>query len=151
MLLSRVQPSPKLLNNHFVIKNSVKILNQIRKHFALPGVSVYTPIAYNRLFKPGITDCVFSDWRRMGLRCIGDLYIDRKLASFAQLQAKFQLPQAHFFRYLQIRDFVREHIPEFIVKPKGHELYGLILIHPNSKHLVSSFVATFGPSVDSGH
>ena len=62
LVLSRAEPSRKLLDQHFILRNSLKILNKIIKRFALPNVFVYTPIAYNLIvFKPGMLDGVLEE------------------------------------------------------------------------------------------
>lgn len=40
-----------------------------------------------------------------GIVKIQDVYEDHNLMSFSELMAKFDLPQKHFFKYLQLRSF----------------------------------------------
>lgn len=58
-------------------------------------------------------DEAFDRWKELGLYTIGDLYIQGTFASFQQLQEKFGLLKTYFFRYLQIRHFVRTHLHNF--------------------------------------
>ncbi len=67
------------------------------------------------------------------------------------MQSQFGLPQSHFFRYLQVRHFVREHLPGFLIKPKSHKFHDILLSDPNSKHLISRFATAFKVPADSGH
>lgn len=136
LLFSNVQLSDKLFGYNFVLGNSLKILNQMRKFLGLPNVLVNAPITGNHLFKPGLTDGVFLDWRERGLCCISDFYIDNNFASFPLLQARYHLPQSHFYRYLQVRHFVREHISDFPIRPHNYNFYDTFLLQPNSKHLL---------------
>lgn len=53
-------------------------------------------------------------WKNSGLRNIGDLYINAKFASLKQLCEKYSIPSNHFFRYLQIRDFVKCNIDNYV-------------------------------------
>lgn len=94
------------LKGDFILCNSYKILKQIKGVLNLPELSIYAPICQNPCFKPGTIDPVFLHWSDKGLSTVKDLYIGDHFASFAQLQAKFSLPPGHFFRYLQIRNFV---------------------------------------------
>ena len=48
-----------------------------------------------------------------GLVTLKDLYINKQFVTFAQLKKKFSLPTTHFFRYLQIRNYVRQCVPNF--------------------------------------
>lgn len=151
LLFSIAQPSHKLFGNNFVLSNSLKILSQIRKALGLPNVSLNAPIAGNHLFKPGLTDGVFLDWRKRGLRCISDFYIDNNFASFPLLQARYHLPQSHFYRYLQVRHFVREHVSDFPLRPHNYNFYDTFLLQPNSRHLISRFVTAFEMPVSTSH
>ena len=42
----------------------------------------------------------------MGIKTFGDLYDNNILKSFVQLKESFNLPAAHFFKYLQVRHFI---------------------------------------------
>lgn len=95
------------------MRNSLKTLNQIRKVFKSPGISVYTPLCHNHAFVSALLDNTFSLWFAKGLRGIGDLYVDNSSASFQQLSSKYDIPHSSFFRYVQSRHFVRENIPHF--------------------------------------
>uniref|UniRef100_A0A8C4S8Q7 Reverse transcriptase domain-containing protein n=1 Tax=Erpetoichthys calabaricus TaxID=27687 RepID=A0A8C4S8Q7_ERPCA len=48
-----------------------------------------------------------------GIKMLRDLYIDNIFTSFEQLRSKFNLPATHFFYYLQIRNFVKQKLPDF--------------------------------------
>lgn len=63
--------------------------------------------------------------------------------SFTQLQNKFSLPESHFFRYLQIRNYVRQSILNFPSLPEEGPIFKLLLGSPNSNKLVSGFVNVF--------
>lgn len=54
--------------------------------------SAQTPIANIHLFKPSRFDWGFTEWKNKRLMSIGDLHVDGKFASFAQLQSAFNLP-----------------------------------------------------------
>ena len=106
----------------------------------LPGLSTHAPICQNPCFKSGMMDAAFVQWSDKGLSSVKDLYINNHFASFAQLQEKFGLPSSHFFRYLQVRNIVRQSIPHFETLPEQHRFYELMSKPPTSKHLISQFV-----------
>lgn len=81
------------------------------------------------------------------LATIGDLYLDRTFATFTQLKIKYSLPDSHFFRYLQVRDFIRKNIPNFHSLPSPTELYTLMNRPPDAKKLTSRFVDLFNSLV----
>lgn len=52
----------------------------------------------------------FKSWATKGLTKIGDLYdSQRVLLSFGEIADKFNIPRNHFFKYLQLRNFIRTH------------------------------------------
>ena len=71
-------------------------------------------------------DAVFKHWSDKGLTAIENLYIDNHFASFAQLQAKFKLPTSKFFRYLQIRNFVKQSFSCLDAPPIQHVFYDIM-------------------------
>lgn len=58
-----------------------------------PNVSVHAPIWHNHAFPPSFTDAAFKEWNFRGIKSLKDLYINRHLCSFEQLQLKYALPK----------------------------------------------------------
>lgn len=141
----------KSLKKSFVLRNSFRILQQIKSGNQLTKNSIYTPICQNPLFKPGQMDTAFDIWKRKGIRSLADLYIDGHFASFAQLQDKYSIPNSHFFRYLQIRHYVKQTFENFESIPTTHPFYDNLRLAPDSKHLFSRFVNCFTTSVNTEH
>lgn len=133
----------------FVLNNSLRILRQIKVANKLPKDSVYVPICQNPFFKPGQLDGTFAIWKRKGIATLADLYIDGCFASFAQLRNKYDIPNSHFFRYLQIRHYVKQRFDHFETIPNSHPFYDNLLLAPDSKHLITKFVECFASSVSS--
>lgn len=96
-------------------------------------------------------DAVFKHWSDKGLTTIRDLYIDNHVASFAQLQAKFKLPTNQFFRYLQIRNFVKQSFSCLDATPVQHDFFDIMTRPPTSKHLISRLVSLFVMATPSFH
>lgn len=53
------------------------------------------------------------------------------------------MSDTHFFRYLQVRNYIRTNILDFQLIPISCELYKLFNLKPDSKRLVSKFVDFF--------
>uniref|UniRef100_A0A671XVP2 Reverse transcriptase domain-containing protein n=1 Tax=Sparus aurata TaxID=8175 RepID=A0A671XVP2_SPAAU len=151
ILFSKQNLPFRCFKDDFVMRNTFKILQQIKGVLDLPGVSTYAPICQNPYFKPGMMDAAFVQWSDKGLTAIIDLYINDHFATFAQLQTKFGLPSSHFFRYLQVRNFVRQSIPHFETLPEQHVFYELMTKPPTSKRLISQFVSLFSLAAPSLH
>ncbi len=141
----------RCFKNEFVMCNSLKILKKIKFVLNLPGLSTHAPICQNPCFKLGTMDAAFLQWSDKGLTTVKDLYINNHFASFAQLQAKFGLPSSHFFRYLQVRNFVRQSIPHFESLPEQRCFYELMIKPPTSTRLISQFVNLFSLAAPSLH
>ena len=110
------KPTSFYSNNPIVIQ-SVKIWNQFRRSFTLNNFCLYAPIVKNHMFIPSISDGAFDIWRRGGISSLHDLYVDNVFASFEQLVSKYAIPRSHFFRYLQLRDFVKSQFAGFPLSP----------------------------------
>ena len=95
-LFSKTKPFTKVIGNNVVVRNSLKILNLIKSFLSLPLVSTFTPTAYNHFFVPSQLDKTFPIWGESGLKCIKDLHIDSKFASFDPLRTKFGLSGTFF-------------------------------------------------------
>lgn len=103
--------------NNVVVAASIKICNQFRRHFGLQTLSVGAPLAANPVFPPSLLDNTFCLWARLAIKTLRDLYVDSLFASCQQLVNTFSLPKRHFFRYLQVRSFVRNSFPQFPALP----------------------------------
>lgn len=68
-----------------------------------------SPICQNHAFSPGLLDSGFAQWEKNDIQRIKYLYIDGTFASFEQLKKNFNINISIFFRYLQVRDFVKKH------------------------------------------
>lgn len=143
MLFSKFEGTESLKNLCFVLKQSVKILNQIRSFLALPDTSIQTPLCFNHRFMPPWHDRSDHEWRERGLVSVGDLYIDGKFASFSQLKGKFNLSHSHFFRYLQVRHYIQSNFENFNSLPIEHEIFHILTGPSDSKHLISKIVHLF--------
>ena len=149
LLFSKVVPNKTLIENNFIINNSLRILNQIKSFTRAPNTSVHTPILHNHQFLPSQLDGTFSVLENSGLRSIGDLYTKGNFISFNQFKEKFHLSSRHFFRYLQLRHYVREKIANFECKPIDHPIHRFFCVDPRSRHLVSQFILVLSSTPDS--
>lgn len=120
-----------------VVKQSLKIWLQFRKHFGLRDCSIYAPILNNHNFKPSTMDSAFKLWHDRGIVSINDLYDGGTFMSFAGLSTKFKLPPSHLFRFFQIRDFVQKNYPEFPNLPVQTVADNLFLMDPNQRGNIS--------------
>lgn len=127
------------VGSHFMIHNSLRIWLQIGKAFKLPNTSFLAPVCRNHAFKPSLLDPVFTGWARKGILTLRDLYIDNNFATFTQLTEKYDLPASHFFRYLQIRNYVRSTVPNSEILSADNELHKLLTCVPNTPKLVTKF------------
>jgi len=103
------------------------------RHFGLHNTPLLSPNHSNPLFNPSILDCAYASWRDHGLISFADLYIDGVFASFDQLTSQFNILKSHFFRYLQIRDFVRKKMVNFPNAPPPSDLDTILSVDPCTK------------------
>ena len=129
-------PSNKLIDNP-VVWHTLRVWAQFRRNFGFTDLCLSSPISANHLFQPSLLDLTFLDWRRLGIECFRDLFTDTGFVSFEQLAVKFSLPKSHFYRYLQIRHFLRGQLPSFPQTPDASTVDVLLNFKP-CKGLVST-------------
>lgn len=73
------------------------------------SLSVFSPIWGNDNFIPGRKDLGFRLWAENGVWKVKDLYKDGVLMSFADITDNFKniKSKKHYYKYLQIRNFIR--------------------------------------------
>lgn len=113
ILLSPTSLTGMHYKNNPIINNTIRVVKQLRKHLKLKTFSLHLPISSNPSFLPSCTDGAFNLWRESGLCAIKDLYLNDTFMTFEQLQEHFGLPKSHFFRYLQIRNYVSSFVPQY--------------------------------------
>lgn len=92
-----------------IVKNMIAVWYKVENYFAeTPSLSVFSPIWGNEYFIPGKADGGFRVWAKNGLQKIGDVYKQNILMSFEELINKFNIPRNHFFKYLQLRNFIKK-------------------------------------------
>ena len=129
----------KKVSHSLVVRNSLKILTQIKHTYKVPGISICTPFCHNHTFTPALLDNAFVRWCAKGLKCIKDCYFNNNFASFGQLSSKYNLSSSNFFRYMQLRHFGRENIPNFETTCESRTFFYYSL-SPESKKLITKSV-----------
>lgn len=120
-----------------IVKESIAIWRQFRKHFGIIGPSVLSPLLKNCNFIPSVTDVAFRIWYDKGIKTVKDLYQYDVFLSFADLSSKYDLPKSSFFRYLQARDFVKKLFPYFPNRPPESNLDVILGINPQQIRCLS--------------
>lgn len=83
-----------------------------------------------------MADGAFKIWHRKGLKCFDDLYIDNSFASFSQMTETFGIAKTHFFRFLQIRDFIQHLTAQFPCKPPVNPVDIFLSVNPTSRGIM---------------
>ena len=110
--------SKQRLTNNPIVTNSLKIWSQFRTHIKHRQALSAIPITANALFPLSLIDSVFRVWSGSGLGRVKDLFKEGVFMSFDQMVRDFNIPRSHFFRYMQIRAFVKKHFPSFPSLPR---------------------------------
>lgn len=79
---------------------------------------------------------IFYTVEDLGIRSVGDLFMNDIFASFRQLQDQYSLHTSTFFKYLQVRYYVKNHIPS-VVEAKPARLDDLLGLGGAVSHLIS--------------
>uniref|UniRef100_A0A3P9IJZ9 Reverse transcriptase domain-containing protein n=1 Tax=Oryzias latipes TaxID=8090 RepID=A0A3P9IJZ9_ORYLA len=128
---------PLTVRKNPIIYNGIRVWRDVLKHLGKTKVkSLLSPITQNPDFPAGVGPSVFSSWRNLGINVIGDLIKDDTVMSFQQLQTTFQVPQKHFFAYLQLRHFISFHV---ICTSAVNDVEKFLGDRKDRKHLIGSF------------
>uniref|UniRef100_A0A3B3BVU9 Reverse transcriptase domain-containing protein n=1 Tax=Oryzias melastigma TaxID=30732 RepID=A0A3B3BVU9_ORYME len=127
-----------LCGNNPVIINTVKAWFLARQAEGKSLVtSLLSPIHGNPEFEPGMIDAGYSIWSHKGIRHMRNLFSRDSLLSFEQMQVTYGLPRSHFFRYLQVRDFIHKKTTlTSVTTPSPLEE---LLLKPPSKKIITCF------------
>lgn len=113
-----------------ILKHMIKIWYDVKKYLnETYSLSQFSPIWGNQLFLAGRADAVFKLWDSKGLKRIGDLYLTGSdtLMSFEELRTNFNLERKHFFKYLQLRSFVKGNQNNTTTRPVHSHLEKIML------------------------
>ena len=131
-----------------VVKESLKIWTKIRRHFGWHAKSLLAPLCANHHFHPSLLDNSFQLWAHNGVSKMKDLYIDAIFPSFESLRSKLELPQSHFFRFLQIRDYKRSNTTSFPNAPTPTQMDSLFSVTPSSRGVISYICNHMSSQID---
>lgn len=112
LLYSAWSSSRSYSTNSPIFSHSLKICSVVRKNFEWHSGTLPAPLVANHSFTPSLTDADFWLWHVKDLS-FKDLLIDHIFSLFQQLQTKFDLPNTHFFRYIHLRNFVKQNAASF--------------------------------------
>lgn len=122
-----------------IVENMIRVWSKVRKFVKEPdNLSLYSPIWGNQGFIPGRADTVFKQWALKGLKMIKDLYKPNKdiLMSFEELTDQYNISKKYFFKFLQLRNFIRTK-QNHINKPQKTVLEKIISKNSLSKGAIS--------------
>ncbi len=122
---------------HPMVWNSIQIWAQIHKYLGWQRDSICAPVARNHRFSQPLNDQAFLIWQEKDILTFKDLFVDGCFLSFAQLESQFKIPKAHFFRYLQVRDFTRKNFPSFPSLPEQNPVDQLFPDDPEQRGTIS--------------
>ncbi len=135
---------------HPMVWNSIQIWAQIRKYLGWQRGSICAPVARNHRFSQPLNDQAFLIWQEKDILTFKDLFVDGCFLSFAQLESQFKIPKAHFFRYLQVRDFTHKNFPSFPSLPEQNPVDQLFPDDPEQRGTISGLytkLVSFSTSV----
>lgn len=128
----------------------IKIWYETKKCLKEPqSLSQFSPIWGNQFFVPGRADATFKLWETKGLRTIQDLYLSDSddMMSFEELRSNFDLNRKHFFKYLQLRNYVKVNQDNTLAKPQ-HTLLEKMVMDNLRKGIISELyelIVSFSP------
>lgn len=113
IILSPTVLKKSFYRNNFIIHSTFRVWKQIKTAFNANSLSFLLPITNNPSFLPSTMDNGFKHWKDVGIKRIGNLYLNGKFATFTEIQETYGLNKNNFFRFLQIRNYVQTHSEDF--------------------------------------
>ena len=119
-----------------IIIHSIKIWCKVNRYLECkPSLSPLTPIMSNSSLEFVQQDNGFRVWAQKNITKISHLYHCNVLMSFQQLKETYQIPTTHFFRYLQLRHYIKSQLGGSPDKPKLSKLESLLTKEIARKHM----------------
>ena len=125
-----------------IVKNMIKIWHDVKKYFGgTSSISQFSPIWGNNNFPPGRADGGFKSWANKGIKRMKDVFDPQSgnLLSFENLVAKYNLPNSHLFKYLQLRNFIRTEQEQSLEIPPLTALERPLCWNPFARGLITEF------------
>lgn len=105
------------------------------------SLSWFSPIWGNTRFAPGNADGGFRLWAEKGVGQLKDMFgsYNGNFLSFEELVSKYDIPRKKFFKYLQLRRFVRANQDRLMLAPPLSILEKVLIKKPFGKGIISEF------------
>lgn len=125
-----------------IVKNMIGVWQEVKKYMnESSSLSWFSPIWGNTRFAPGTADGGFRLWAEKGVGQLKDMFGSHNgnFLSFEELVSKHDIPRKHFFKYLQLRSFVRTNQDQLMVAPPLTILEKVLIKNPFGKGIISEF------------
>uniref|UniRef100_A0A3P9KC19 Reverse transcriptase domain-containing protein n=1 Tax=Oryzias latipes TaxID=8090 RepID=A0A3P9KC19_ORYLA len=144
LLFTDVVGLPVEVKNNNVMLTTIKVWHDIvtfcgRRKFS----SAMQPLIKNKAFPPGISFSIYDQWYTKGLRFVSNLFEKGDFMSFRQIQSKYNIPQKHFFGFLQVRHFVKSSLTFPADQPILNSLENFLLKFNDDATTKRNFISLF--------
>lgn len=96
------------VSTNFIISNTLLTWGDIKKYFKIPAnITLFSPIAFNPDFPVSLQNIGLSDLSKLGILKLLCLFTGSTLKSFQEISNQYNIPQSNFFKYLQLRHFIK--------------------------------------------
>ena len=129
-----------------IVKNMIQTFYEAHYFLNIDiTVSCNSPIWGNNLFAPGRADGGFKIWANQGLKQIKDMFNSESgiLKTFQEIMQEYNLPSKHFFKYLQVKNFIRTILGQSMATPQTSTLERFLLKNPFQKGLITKLYRIF--------
>lgn len=131
----------KKFSTNPIVQNMIRVWQEVRKYQKdSSSLSCFSPIWGNNFFTPGKGDAGFKLWADRGVKQIKDIYgIHGNILTFEELIRKYNIPRKHFFKYLQLRSYIRANQTQYMSCPPLTPLEKTLTKNPFGKGIISEF------------
>lgn len=133
----------KKISEHFIISNTLRTWKDVKTHMGISSpFSLFSPLSFNPDMPLTLQNTVFSAWRELGISQISCLLSEGTIKSFQQIVDQYNVPKSNFYKYLQLRHFLKPKLDKGELRSKTTEIEYLLLNSACLKGLITRIYDT---------
>lgn len=128
----------KQVSEHFTISNTLRVWRDIKIYLRISvSLSLSSPLSFNPDLPLTLQKIGLSAWLKLGISQISCLFSEGTLKSFQQIVEQYKVPKSNFYKYLQLRHFLKPKIDKEELRTETTEIEDLLLNPICLKGLIS--------------
>ncbi len=120
------------------ISNTLRAWRDIKTYLGISvSLSLSSPLSFNPDLSLTLQKIGLSAWLKLGISQISCLFSEGTLKSFQQIVEQYKVPKSNFYKYLQLRHFLKPKLDKEELRTETTEIEDLLLNPISLKGLIS--------------